>query len=509
MVLAIIVGMTCAKMAPPPGGPEDKTPPTLLSSIPNEQTPLHQTELILEFSERLDPISVAGSIRIFPPGNPFKTRIKANRIHIDFTQKPDYAFYINLSDKISDLHSNRLPNPIMLAYGDSSLIPDGTIQGTLFPVMRITDPDQIKLALLKSVVSGEQIKDSVIWIHRWNKADPRFLFRFLDPDQFYDLIAFQDNNSNNLPDPDENLSVFHHSLQPSPIPISVSLFQPRDSISLQQITPKSDSILQFSFTQPIHQLTPPIPRMVLLDNRIYWFLDSLNPRLDSLSIRLEGVSDRHQPFRIDTLFQPSPGDTVSIPRQLLHPIPDRLANGDTLNLLFNFPVIAHRQDLVTMIIEQDTLEPELIMIEPHYLQCPIRTDAKSIKLIVHLSRIDTVLNDSHHQISIIDPQSLSTLSGHLITPPPPDLKLCLISLPDHTPLFYKGDFINSEFTWHGIPPGQYLLMTFVDHNRNRRIDYGAITRDSLIRGEPYHIQSDTLLLRAYWENEGIRITPPE
>ena len=59
----------CAAVKPPPGGPEDKTPPQLLTATPpGETVNLDDRQIILRFSEYLDPSSIENGFKLLPGG---------------------------------------------------------------------------------------------------------------------------------------------------------------------------------------------------------------------------------------------------------------------------------------------------------------------------------------------------------------------------------------------------------------------------------------------------------
>lgn len=483
-------------------------PPYLVRSIPADQTPLTGSEIIMQFSERLDPLSVAGAIRAFPPSNKFKTRVKSNQIIIQFIQKPDSMIYINLSEKIADLRHNTLINAIMLAYGDSSQIPHSKIHGFLTPLCKLSDNTPLKVALLKPVTSGKQIKDSMVWINRWNLSTNSFIFNYLTVNQSYTLITFIDTNSNNLPDPDEDYSIYPKSIQPDQAPIQITMISRSKPAQLQRLIQESPQILQLSFSHAISQLNTGSFSHVIDQNRAFVFLDNLSNPADTIPLKFSGLDHYQTSFTIDTTYIKSPDTTFAHPR-LINPLPPSIYTGDTLHFVFNYNVSEHSQDLVTFEVDHDTIRPEINLKNPFYIQCPINLETNKFSVILRLSLLDTVVQDIRQEITLIAAKSLCLLSGNVNRVTPEDMALGLISLADYTPIYYPGQWIKSAFRWPAIPPGHYLIFTFLDHNQNRIFNCGSLTQDSIEVGEPYWLYPDTLNLRSYWEIEGIQLQLPE
>ena len=86
-IFNLIIFFGCAAISPPPGGPEDKTPPQLLSSIPESGTYNLKGgfNVKLIFSERLDDNINKSSIRVLPfEKTPLQLKVNKNIIEVLF-----------------------------------------------------------------------------------------------------------------------------------------------------------------------------------------------------------------------------------------------------------------------------------------------------------------------------------------------------------------------------------------------------------------------------------------
>ena len=80
----------CANQGFPPGGPVDKTPPDIVSSIPepNSLNVSRITQVEFEFSEKLDSRTIQNSVFISPnPGDDLDIEVKGKKLKIKFHLK--------------------------------------------------------------------------------------------------------------------------------------------------------------------------------------------------------------------------------------------------------------------------------------------------------------------------------------------------------------------------------------------------------------------------------------
>ncbi|MDK2976324.1 MAG: hypothetical protein PWP06_799 [Candidatus Marinimicrobia bacterium] len=157
IALWILAG--CAAQAPPGGGPEDKTPPKLISVEPSRestQVPVNQS-ITLTFSENLSPASVRTSFMLFPL-NKTETRMKIRRnrvrvIPVDHWEDSTvYTLVFNRS--IQDLRGNHLEEGIFYTFTTGEKIPEGEISGQ---VPNFGKKDRILIGL----ATGEWRPDSL------------------------------------------------------------------------------------------------------------------------------------------------------------------------------------------------------------------------------------------------------------------------------------------------------------------------------------------------------------
>ena len=127
----------CAKMGLPPGGPEDKTPPFIVRTIPvNGATRVDpRTTIQVGFSEGIQPSSAKGAIFITPyPGEGVKIRYGRRKIKIAFSQplKLERTYVITFGTGIKDDRNNPMKASFTLAFSTGAVLDEGEISGRVY-----------------------------------------------------------------------------------------------------------------------------------------------------------------------------------------------------------------------------------------------------------------------------------------------------------------------------------------------------------------------------------------
>lgn len=155
--IGIVLIAGCAKPAPPPGGPEDKTPPTVVSVNPpanSVRVPL-DAEIEIRFSERVEHRSAESSIFVTPYMGEIEFKWRGSRLRIKrpYPLRENTTYVVTIGSDVRDLRNNRMAQSFTWAFatGDSlnkgriagRVFADGNVQGTLVwaYVLGERDPD--------------------------------------------------------------------------------------------------------------------------------------------------------------------------------------------------------------------------------------------------------------------------------------------------------------------------------------------------------------------------------
>ena len=114
-ILLLIMGafLGCAKEGFPPGGPEDKTPPTVIRTFPELNATMVDPELEVEvwFSESIQTSAASDAIFITPfPGDEVKYHFRGRRVKIEFPESLyfDRTYVVTFGTGIKDYRNNAL-----------------------------------------------------------------------------------------------------------------------------------------------------------------------------------------------------------------------------------------------------------------------------------------------------------------------------------------------------------------------------------------------------------------
>lgn len=187
----------CASIQSPTGGPKDKTPPALLSSIPSaKQTLFHGTTVLLTFDEDVKLNSPKEQIIIVPsPGKEVEFKVKNNRVFITPKDpwKDSTTYSILFRDGIQDVTESNTPPNLRLAFSTGPHIDSLMITGTVTDMLKGTSKEEITVAIYPEDTFN-------IFEHTptyFTKTDKHGNFRLenIQAGKFY-VYAFDDDNKN-------------------------------------------------------------------------------------------------------------------------------------------------------------------------------------------------------------------------------------------------------------------------------------------------------------------------
>lgn len=138
-IFAILIMTTvhCARQMAPSGGPEDKTPPAIISVIPEPNaTHVPRDQIVeFEFSEGMNRKSLDRALFITPnPGDRVKIKWKGRRLRIQFLDSllANRTYVITLGTGLKDAHGNSLSQSYTLAFSTGAEISQGKIRGRVY-----------------------------------------------------------------------------------------------------------------------------------------------------------------------------------------------------------------------------------------------------------------------------------------------------------------------------------------------------------------------------------------
>ena len=197
-----LLATTCAKVIAPPGGPEDKTPPVILTAEPHS----HQTKtppgntFTVTFSENIDPRSVAKQFFVTPrQAMPPKLKVRGAKLTAIFVDSfsVDQTYVITVGSGVRDRHGNQLGSSSIFAFTRGEEIDTGHVAGI------VTDGDSpagnVGVALYRKF-TPEVIGDLDSLYPDYftvSGSDGAFELAFLPVDDYF-ILAFRDKDKNQL-----------------------------------------------------------------------------------------------------------------------------------------------------------------------------------------------------------------------------------------------------------------------------------------------------------------------
>jgi len=133
----------CARQASPPGGPEDKTPPRILSVSPKPDSTRvgRDTRLLFTLSEKVDRKSFEDALFISPSPNlshpeeeEFRFKWRGRQVEVSFPDslRPQRTYVVTLGTDVRDLRNNRLAGAFTFAFATGDSLDRGEIAGRVF-----------------------------------------------------------------------------------------------------------------------------------------------------------------------------------------------------------------------------------------------------------------------------------------------------------------------------------------------------------------------------------------
>jgi len=193
--------VSCAVVQPPPGGPEDREPPHIVSVVPSPDSAgvAKDTEIRIAFSEKVDGDTFKERIRLYPAVGFDDIEVKGDMLRVRFAESlPETTMTLLLSGGYADLHGVRNRESFISHFSTADEIQKGSISGKVLFKNKIDPKGVVKLYAVvpDSTVSYKTGRESRI---AFAGEDGGFAFRALPTDSTgFILWAFSDENEDGL-----------------------------------------------------------------------------------------------------------------------------------------------------------------------------------------------------------------------------------------------------------------------------------------------------------------------
>ena len=554
VVAAILLLAGCAKIGTPEGGPPDTVPPEIIRSEPASgavKAP-RAALLTLEFSEPIDQNTLTSDMTVSPPlaGKPevkWSGR-KATMCWAD-SLRADVTYRFSFGSKLSDLHSNRLKEPITIAFSTGDKIDSCRIKGEAWTPEAVASGVSILVYQLDSA-------------RTWPRDEPDFVSQSGTTGQFdvpylppgdYRLVAVGDKNRNGRPDQTElfGMAIAEVDLRTRTAAEGIHLFvRPFDTTAfkLDGCSQTADGSLLVGLTHAADTSVWSKSAFVVIDSASRETLSvtalrPVPPKFTTVPI----LSDQFVTGRTYEVFSgieaadsgsalhDDAGHVLSVDscRVTWGPVVDTVGpkvNWTVLPIVaiatsaaspfqigFNEPVdtvASHDVLVVRDSLGHDIPGKRQWLDSRHLTFTPAPTWPDSV-IVVVASLDSTSLFDRRHNLAPQQPQSwkfrpvlrsqIGTLSGKIdLTDPAWAAVPCYLEARPTT----KGTSVIQYFDKPGpfemnLPAGRWILGGYLDRDRDGHWSGGSI--EPYTPAEPRAIPRDTITVRARFTLEGIVI----
>jgi len=552
--MSLFFFIICAKQGMPPGGPEDRTPPMIIRTLPlsNETRVDLKSDVHVWFNEAVRIASASEAVFISPyPGEKINFRWRGRRLRIAFNDslKRNCTYVITFGTGIRDYRNNHLENSYSLAFSTGDSLDRGEIFGTVYTrgdahgidvwayrMTAIEEPDPAKLE-----------PDYIVQCSR----DGHFQFSYLSQGQ-YRVFAVRDRISDRFYQPVEDeigipfrdIHVFGDSVRHQS-PLSFKIMR-EDTLppSLVRQIPLDQNKIILQFNEPVfltddfsvsiqsylkkERMEPLEIQETFLNptnqSQIQVITETQNQ--DTLyQLSLEGIRDQARNDLEPTAAKGQflgvgiPDTTPPVLMQTMpHPREDFVQINTKLNLQFNEPI--DRLSFPQGLILADTsghdvkgsiewISPVEVVFQPDgFLDSEtlyrIGISGEGVRDLAGNALADTVI---HFKTVNID--TLSEIAGTILDPDSTNPTPCIIiarQLEDRN-IVYQADLAQAgPYRIQNVLPGRYLLEGYCDADQNGEYSYGSVY--PFKPSERFTVYQDTVKVRSRWPNEGNNLRLP-
>jgi hypothetical protein len=150
--LLLTAVVSCAIPAPPPGGPEDKTAPEVVETLPADSSAgiPADSDIRITFSEKMTRRGLERQVKFYPNVIIKKTKWDDKTVIIepDAPLHPDTTYVVKLKPGFQDHHRVSNPKSYEFAFATSAHIDSGRIAGTVYFRRKPTEKGYVHLFAL-------------------------------------------------------------------------------------------------------------------------------------------------------------------------------------------------------------------------------------------------------------------------------------------------------------------------------------------------------------------------
>ncbi len=292
---------SCAQIVPPTGGEKDTTPPTLLSSVPeNYSTQFNSKTIVLEFDEYVSLKDISNQLIISPPMQEkpvFKLKGKMLYIELKEALQPNTTYNLNFGNSVADITEGNLAGELQYVFSTGTFLDSLTWSGKVKNAFNNAPEGDVLVMLYETLEDSIPLKERPNYFAKTRK-DGTFSIHHIKAGK-YKLFALKDGNFNYLFDLANEAIAFSleaidpgvkDTVQPKPLGLFV---EDNEVQYVKKVAFNAPGSLTVVFNKPTEN-----PNITALNHTFKkdWFIKELLPNKDTLLYWLTGVGG------IDTLL---------------------------------------------------------------------------------------------------------------------------------------------------------------------------------------------------------------
>ena len=544
IVTAILAALGCAETGPPPGGPEDKSGPSvvLASPVNGAVNQFGLRAVRLDFSERVTVPAQGSSVYISPrPIRPPRISWGSRSLKIEFadTLAANRTYVISIPGVLADLHGNKPDTAISLAFSTGPTLDSGRIAGQVFADGKALPGLSVALYEANRFNLTGPIDSIYADYLTMTGLSGEFQFTNLPAGQFR-LLAYQKSGRDErfrpnrqkfaLPDREisvggtvriDQLTMSLTTQDTMPVKISSAAVSANGVVLVKLSSPvrrseveKNSSALTVSIGEKVSTPLALMPEDSELVTSVQAWCGPLPQGIGAIKWAL--VSGQ-LPVTYDSLKVAEFKDTTR-PRVLaVFPTAEPLLTADTaVHVRFSEPLDTTRvpdssvllksvKDSAIVQTKRSWVNPFEMVLRPDSLKSGV-----SYSVLIFPDQLRdlsaNLLGDSiaEYTFSIFPADSLGWIDGTT------GVSLAIDSTAE-IGLTFRRIIDSRRFHWYGkrgalkvaLPGGKYMVTGYLDRNANRRFDPGTIFPLSLAETQLRYV--DTVAVRARFETAGVEL----
>lgn len=522
-----IVLWNCASQSQPTGGPKDKEPPKLVSSIPEDQSLNYREKIIeLEFDEHIAAFKIKTELIITPRIDAeYDFKIRKDKLILEFEEnfKDSTTYTFNFRKSVKDITEGNSAD-VLLSFSTGPFLDTGSIRGNINNLITNQPMNNTVIGLYDDEDTLDLFTGMPLYFTKSNKKG-NFTFRNVKNGNYY-LYAFNDKNTNLICQSNNEIYGFRNEpirLDSTISGIKLFLFHLNLSDFKIQSSRQSGKYFEIKFNKYVTDYkVEPLDSTVniihhLVDqNKTLKIYDTFNIQ-DSLALHIT-ATDSLNTIVTDTIYVKYQ-ETARNPDDFTFKIRDLIYDKSTgiLSSVIDFskPVKSITQD--SIYIRVDSLNSihadTTALFSFNDFKTSLVFEKEIPNTIIDSLKLKNMVFAFGSFISIENDSSLNTVQKFTINTPESsgiiqisvetELESFTVELLSNKFEVIKTKKNIKNFSFINVKPGEYKIRVFFDENNNGKWDAGNFYKK--IQPEKVVIYTDPeentnkIAVRANWE----------